>query len=321
MRLGLMLSGSRPTMDAVAVAQRAEEAGIGDIWVSEDYFERGAFTVASAVAMATHTVTVGVGVVNPWTRHPMLTAMELAALDEVSGGRAVLGLGASNRVWMQDRCGIPFDAPLAALEEAVAIIRSALSGQHVRTAGAHFTVDASLSFTPHRPSVPIYLGAKGRRALRLTAAVADGALLSLLASPDYVAWARQLCGDELDTVAYVLVSCGADRSAARAAVRRPLAFYLGVHGDHDITRVGGLSLDLATDFRSGWLTGEPAEDLVDDRITDTFAVAGDVSNCLRGLGRLADAGLNCAVLRDPGNAGIDGLFDLAAAHTSKGEAP
>lgn len=163
-----MLSGSRPAPEAVSIAARAESAGISEIWVSEDYFERGAFAVAGAVAAATSRVRVGIGVVNPWTRHPMLTAMEVAGLDELSGGRTVLGMGASNRVWMQERCGIPFTAPLAAVAESVEAIRAALAGEHVHMRARHFQIDAALSFTPGR-SIPIYLGAKGERALELSA--------------------------------------------------------------------------------------------------------------------------------------------------------
>jgi len=314
MRLGLMLSGARRAPDAVDVATRAEAAGISDIWISEDYFERGAMGVAGAVVTATRTARVGIGVVNPWTRHPMVTAMEVAGLDELAPGRLVLGMGASNRVWMQDRCGIPFQAPLQAVDESVAIIRTALAGQPVAVSGRHFTVDAGLSFTPDR-TVPIYLGAKGERALAMAGRIADGALLSLLSAPGYVSWARERCGAPLDTAAYVLVSCTDDGRAARDAVRRPLAFYLGVHGQHDITSVAGLDPELAARFRAGWLAGQPSVELVDDRLIDTFAVAGNVDDCLAGLGRLEDAGLDCAVLRDPGDEGVEGLFALAAAAT------
>jgi 5,10-methylenetetrahydromethanopterin reductase len=317
MRIGMMLSGARRTPEAVTIARRAEAAGIDDVWISEDYFERGAFTVASAVASATHTAQLGVGVVNPWTRHPMLTAMECAALDEMATGRAVLGVGASNRVWMQDRLGVPFQAPLQALEETVRAIRGALSGERVTMAGRHVTMDASLDFTPQRPSVPIYVGAKGRRALELTRDIGDGALLSLLSSPQYISWVRDLCGAQLHVAAYVLAACSPERAVARAAVRRPLAFYLGIHGAHDITRLGGLSEDLAGQFREGWLAGQPAEMLVGEETIDTFAVAGDVQDCLAGLRRLADAGLECAILRDPGGPDVEGLFDLATAYVSE----
>lgn len=314
MRLGLMLAGSRPAGQAVALAERAEQAGVSEVWVSEDYFERGAFSIAGAVATATSKVRVGVGVVNPWTRHPMLTAMETAALDELAEGRAMLGVGASNRVWMEDRCGIPFRAPLAAVEESVQLVRRALSGEHVRAEGRHFQVDAGLSFVPSRADVPVYLGVKGAQALELTGRIADGVLLSLLSSPAYVSWARERLGRDLDTVAYVLASCHPNRDEARAAVRRPLVFYLGVHGEHDITRVAGLDPALAAKFRRGWLSGQPAKDLVDEHMVETFAVAGDVDDCLEGLLRLQQGGVDCAVLRDPGDATVEALLELVMAH-------
>jgi 5,10-methylenetetrahydromethanopterin reductase len=313
MRLGLMLSGARTAPDAVRVARRAEQAGIAEIWVSEDYFERGAFAVAAAVAAGTDAAQVGIGVVNPWTRHPMVTAMEFAALDELAGGRAVLGMGASNPVWMQQRCGIPFRAPLAAVRESVTAIRDALAGRRVDLRGEHFTIDAALSFTPAR-TAPIHLGAKGRRSLLLAREIADGVLLSLLSSPAYITWARRQAGPHLWTGAYVLAACDADATAARAAVRPALATYLGVHGAHDITRIAGLDAETAEKFRAGWLAGSPATELVDDEMIDTFTVAGDLDGCLHGLQRLQAAGLDAAVLRDPGDAGIDGLLERATRH-------
>jgi len=316
MRLGLLLSGARPAREVVALARDAEQAGLADIWVSEDYFERGAFAVAGAVATATGRVRVGVGVVNPFTRHPLVTAMEYAALDEIAGGRAILGLGASNPVWIQERCGIPFTAPMTAVREATAIIRGALAGERVHTAGRHFRTDAALSFAAPRPDAPIHLGVKGARGLALAGEVADGVLLSLLAAPGYVRWARERIGRPIETAAYVLAACDADPDAARASVRRPLAVYLGVHGVHDITRVGGLPTGLAEAFRKAWLSGAPADDLVSDDIIDGFAVAGDPAQCRAGLDRFAEAGLSAAVLRDPGDPSVNSLLGLAAEYQS-----
>lgn len=325
MRIGLLLAGARPAREAVAVARAAEQAGVADVWVSEDYFERGAFAVAGAVAAATGRVRVGVGVVNPFTRHPLVTAMEFAALDEVSGGRAILGLGASNPVWIQERCGVPFTAPLAAVREATTIVRATLSGARVVADGRHFRTDATLSFPAVRPDAPIHLGVKGRRGLALAGEVADGVLLSLLSAPGYVRWARERVGRPVETGAYVLAACDPDPAVARAAVRRPLATYLGVHGVHDITRVGGLSADLATAFRAAWRSGTPADDLVSDDIIDGFAVAGDPEQCRAGLDRFAAAGLSVAVLRDPGDPTVTSLLGLVdeyqSAHTNNRSKP
>ena len=312
MKVGLMLSGARDARDAVRVAQRAEAAGIAEIWISEDYFERGAFALAGAVAAATTSALIGIGVVNPWTRHPMVTAMEFAALDEIAGGRGILGIGASNPVWIQQRCGIPYRAPLTAVRESITAIRSALAGDHVRTRGSHFTIDAELAFTPIRTAPPIHMGAKGRHSLRLATEVADGLLLSILSSPAYVRWARERSGGGMRTAAYVLAACHPDAAIARQSIRPRLAHFLGVHGAHDITRVAGMSDATARRFRDAWIAGSPAAELTDDQQIDTFSVAGDLDDCVRGMDRLAEAGLDTAVLCDLGDERIDGLLELAA---------
>lgn len=315
MRLGIMLSGTRPIPETISIAQRAEASGFADIWISEDYFERGAFTIASAVASSTETLQIGIGVVNPWTRHPMLTAMEFAALNEIANGRALLGIGASNRVWIQDRCGITFHTPLQCIEESTQIIRTALTGEHVSVEGQHFAVDAKLSFNPTHKDPAIYIGAKGPKALNLTGRIGNGALLSLLSSSEYISWARRQCGPTLDTAAYVLAACSPDdRHSARSNVQYTLSRFLGVHGDHKITRMSGIDPELATEFHDRWLAGDPAEELINDKMIDTFAVAGNTMDCVNRLEQLADAGLDSAVFRDPGNVGIDGLFTVAAAY-------
>jgi 5,10-methylenetetrahydromethanopterin reductase len=96
----------------VAAAKLAEDLGFGTFWVPEDPGFPGAFATATAVAVNTHKIKVGIGVLNPWTRHPVQTAMEFAALDDISEGRAILGLGASVKLWVEDQLGIPYVHPL-----------------------------------------------------------------------------------------------------------------------------------------------------------------------------------------------------------------
>jgi 5,10-methylenetetrahydromethanopterin reductase len=310
MRIGLLIAGSRSACDAVSVAQAAEQAGVGELWVSEDYFENGAFVVAAAVAGATTRTTVGLGVINPWTRHPMLIAMEFASLRELAPGRATLGLGASNKGWMQDRCGIPFRAPMSALREATQIIRGALDGERVAFVGQHFTVDAQLAHPQSEPA-RIHLGVKGSRMMAMAAKHADGVVLSVMTSPGYVRWVRDKVGLGVGISAYVMAICG---SQARAAVRAPVASYLGIHGIHDITIQGGLDADAARLFREARLAGRSAEVYVTDEIVDTFAVAGDLDTCFSGLDRLAQAGLNSAILLDPGDDTVQDLLNVASAY-------
>ena len=298
MRLAFSISGRRNAAEAVHLARLAEELGLHDVWVTEDYCERGAFALAGAIAATTHRVRVGIGVVNPWTRHPMLLAMEFATLDEISGGRAVLGLGASNPLWMTDQLGIPFDRPIGRLRDSVQILRAALAGESVDHEGASFHVHARLGFTPTRPRPPIVLGVKGKQALAMAAGCADGLLLSVMSSPPYVQWVRDQVGPSHELSAYVAISAGDDPVSARDRLRPTVAKYLGVHGDHPITRKAGLDPERAAAFRQGWEDGTPRVDLVDDALLDTFAVTGSPAGAGDALARFANAGLDVAVLRD-----------------------
>ncbi|NED94745.1 LLM class flavin-dependent oxidoreductase [Phytoactinopolyspora alkaliphila] len=314
MRLALAVSGKRTARDAVHVAQLAEEHGLDEVWLTEDYVERGAFAVAGAVLAATRTVTVGIGVVNPWTRHPVLTAMEAGALQELAPGRVVLGLGASNARWMEHQLGIPFVRPLTRLRDSVRMVRSALDEGVVDHDGEYGRVRADMSFRPPG-SVPVVLGVKGPRALELAGEVADGVLLSVLSSPAYVSWALDRIGTTLPrgVASYVAVSYDPDRAVARDRIRPFAATFLGIHGDHSITRVAGLDPLQAAALRDGWHAGAPRVDLVNDDVLDTFTVAGDRDDLATGLHRLVNAGLDVAVVHDQMEPDLPALLDAVRA--------
>src|SRR5215472_18375429 len=89
----------------VAHAQLAESLGFGTFWVPEDLY-RGAFTLASAIASSTERIRIGLGILNPYVRHPATIAMELGALEEISGGRSILGIGAGFRPWIEGQLAI-----------------------------------------------------------------------------------------------------------------------------------------------------------------------------------------------------------------------
>lgn len=304
MRIGYAPSAEADARTVVAAAHTAEDAGFHEIWLPEDYCERGVFAVAGAVAASTTTIGIGIGVINPWTRHPVLIAMEAAALDELAGGRLLLGIGASNERWMSAWLGIPFRKPITRTREAIEVIRALLAGDHVSRAFGDLTLDTALSFTPMRARVPIYLGAKGRHALATAGTHADGVLLSILSAPSYVSWARQRAGrPHMPMGVYVLFACGADGRQVRDRVKPTVAKYLGVHGDHDITRIAGLDPELSRRFRDRLLKGDPASDLVTDDILNNFAIAGDAEQCAEGLARYHAAGADTVVLMgDPGSA-------------------
>ncbi|MEO6122326.1 MAG: LLM class flavin-dependent oxidoreductase [Ilumatobacteraceae bacterium] len=308
MRLGLRISGHRRTKDAVALAVAAERAGFDEVWLTEDYLERGIFTVAGAVAAATNRVRLGLGVVNPFTRHPGLIAMEAAALCELAEGRVVLALGGSNSRWINGWLGIEHVKPLGAVREANEIIRSLLGGRPTRHDGAHFSVDAHMAFSVDSVP-PIWYGVKGPQGLRAAAVDADGVVLSVLSSPGYVEWVRQVVGADVELGAFVEFSLGEDPVATRHAIRPFVARFLGMHGDAEITRRGGLGVDDARAFASALASGSPDVARVTNEILDSFVVVGDIDDCARGVRRYESAGLDTFIVGDQPDRSTDGMID------------
>src|SRR5215471_14906809 len=138
--LGVALMGRDLPARVRDWARAAERTGLGSAWIIEDYFHPGAYTLAAAAAAVAERMVIGLGVVNPYTRHPALVAMETAALAGIAPGRVVLGLGSSNRKWIEAQMAIPFKTPLRGLREGVGIVRRLLAGERVTYAGEVFSV-------------------------------------------------------------------------------------------------------------------------------------------------------------------------------------
>src|SRR5579859_6056230 len=112
------------------LARRAEQAGFDAFWVSDDLFLRSAWVILASVARETSRIQLGTCIVNPYTQHPAEIAMAIATLDELSGGRALLGLssGASDFLgWI----GIAAERPLAAVRQSIDALRGLFDGRPV----------------------------------------------------------------------------------------------------------------------------------------------------------------------------------------------
>ena len=297
------------TVDArrqMACAELAEKLGYGTYWVPEDYFFRGAFTVASAIACATQRMRVGLGVVNPYTRHPALIAMEIAALAEVAEGRTVLGIGGGVRHWIETQMRIPYTKPAAAMREAVGIVRRMLRNESVSHEGKVFRTHlAKLSFPSPLNALPIHLGVLGPKNLEMAGEIADGVLLSGMTSAAYARFAvdhirlgaeragRRLA--DLEIGAFLLISISEDESAAREAVKPFLATLLGILAAEPknplVATPGTPPQELARIGEAFAKRRTPVE-LVSEWMVDTFAIAGSPARCREALGEIVAAGVS-----------------------------
>jgi 5,10-methylenetetrahydromethanopterin reductase len=290
-------------------AKLAEDSGFGTFWVPEDPFWRGAFATASAIACGTSRIKVGIGVLNPYTRSPALTAMEFAALEEVSGGRGVLGIGAGLRDWIEGRLKIPYTRPTAAMRESIEIVRGLFRGERLNYRGRVFQPEQiRLSFAPPRAEIPIHLGVMGPKNLEMAGECGDGVLLSVTTSPAYLQFAmehlrrglRKAGRDEsrFAVGAYLIASIDENERAARDAVRPVLAMLISLMAPQPevpILKIAGLDADTIRAFGASLARGEIPLTMVTDWMIDTFTIAGSPAHCRERLGALVDGGINAPV--------------------------
>jgi F420-dependent oxidoreductase-like protein len=171
----------RETADQVA---GLEKAGLDTIWVAEPYgFDSP--TLMGYLAAKTETVEIGAGILNVYSRTPGALLQTAAGLDNVSGGRAVIGLGASGPQVIEGFHGVPYDKPLGRTREVIEIIRMGLRRQSLvkdgifriplpEGEGLGLGKPLKLLNKPERPVVPLWVAALGDRNVRMTAEVADG---------------------------------------------------------------------------------------------------------------------------------------------------
>jgi len=153
------------------LVRRAEAAGYDDLWSGETNGPDG-FTPLVLAAAWSERLRLGTGIVNPFTRGPLVLAQHAAALQDASGGRFCLGIGSSSNVIVERWNGIPFAKPLTRVRETVELLRPLFAGE--RGPGG-----CKLETAPATP-VPIYVAALGDKMLEAAGEVADGAILNFL---------------------------------------------------------------------------------------------------------------------------------------------
>src|SRR5207237_4964971 len=127
-KFSIRLHGGIDPRQSIELARLADAHGYASLWFAENPFNRGVLPAASASAASTQRIGIGIGVFNPYNRHPTLIAMEIGALDELSRGRVRLGLG-SGIAAATERMGLSSDRPLAAVRDTIRIVRALLRGE------------------------------------------------------------------------------------------------------------------------------------------------------------------------------------------------
>jgi 5,10-methylenetetrahydromethanopterin reductase len=281
-RLGVRLHGGLPPARCVELAKAAEARGLASVWFAENPLERGALPAIAACAAATRRIELGVGVWNPYLRHPAQIAMDISALDELATGRVALGLGSGLAGPIQ-RLGIDNAKPLGALKECFATVRALLRGE---TVGG-----VKLSYTA-RADIPLLMAARGERALKLCGRIADGLMISNMCPPGFARHAA-IAAQAKRVVQYVPCAVGPDRAQAVAAMRPVLGGLLKTFWGL-AQRVPAARTSLVT--YSGIPETDFATGEADERFLEAFTVTGDADDCRRRVAAYRDAGVTDLVL-------------------------
>ena len=303
---GMAMTGVFPVREGVELAKTSEESGLGSVWFAEDYFFRGGIPYMAAASMFTEKIRIGLGVVNPYSRHPALTAMEFATIDEMCDKRAVFGLGSGVPYWM-DQMGLWDKKPISRTRESVEVIRKILTFESITHEGDYFvTKDVKLIFEPVRKEVPIYLAFEGKQGMKLAGEIGDGAIMSIFCTTGYTkfAWERVRVGakkagrnlDDFEMVGYLPMVINDDLDKAISIARDFSVLYLA----H--SQVGGPLMEHAgvkpedtIAFRESADSGKEIAPLVTDEMIQSLCVVGDVEACIKQIQEIIDAGANTPV--------------------------
>ena len=320
--------------DLIAIAQAADHLGYHSFWTGESW-GRDAFTVLTMLACHTERIMLGTGIVTVYSRTPGLIAQSIASLDCVSGGRAILGLGSSGRIVIEDWHGVKFDHPVSRTREYVEIIRMALAGGGVNYEGHFYQLKRfRMGVAPVQERIPIYIASLGQRNLELTGELADGWLpiwthsekLHQIKEPLLAALtaAGRQPGDI--TTAPQILSCASDdeetvANAIRQA-RAHMAFYIGGMGRYYYDLFCRYGYQAEGDaVRRAWAEGDrgAAADAITDEMVGNITAIGTPNECRRKMDRFRANGVDMPLVAFPHGAERDTMLGtLEALAPAKG---
>ena len=313
---GLGLSAS----DQLALVHEAERLGYDSVWSAEAYGSDAA-TVLAWLAGQTSTIRLGSAIFQMPARSPAMTAMTAATLDNLSGGRFLLGLGTSGPQVAEGWHGQRFGRQLQRTREYVDVVRMALRREHVSYDGDTLTLPLpdgpgralKLTIAPVQERIPIYLAAIGPRNTALAAEIADG-WLPMLVSPEHMetAFRPQLAegfaaagrsGEGFDVAPAVTVCITADLAAGRDLMRPFLALYVGGMGSREKNfynrLVGSYGFeDAARRVQDLYLEGkrEEAAAALPDELIDAVTIVGPPDRARDRLAAYRAAGVGTLVV-------------------------
>lgn len=308
-RVGLGIAARGSVSEVVGWAEQAARQGVDSIWIHDSYFERDAVTYASAIASQVGRIGVGLGAVNPLTRHPVVLAMTVSALDEMAPGRVRCAIGTGLPLRLQ-QMGIPYSPAegIASVSEAMDALRSLWRGDRLPPGTPGFP-PVSPMFPPVHHT-PLYVAGYRRDMVELAGSKADGYLARPAESIPGVAWrVRRLRESALaagrdpadvDVAGYLLSLVEPTRRGAlNRAKREPFVIYmLSILSDSSLASAG-FPTELRDQVAKAWAAEEyhRAAELIPDELVDAFLLCGTADDVAARAWDYHESGLDLPLLQ------------------------
>jgi F420-dependent oxidoreductase-like protein len=317
-RLGVQIGfagGVAERKEAVERVKIADDLGVESVWVAEAW-GRDAFSMLTQLALETKKIQLGTAIVNVFSRTPAVLAMTFGTLDELSEGRAIIGLGSSGANVIEHWHGVPFEKPATRLREYIEIINTIMRREKLMYDGKVFKLQRgfTMQFPSYRDHIPTYIASITPKSMVQTGEIADGWI------PIY--WPKDKLQEGVATIMEGAKKAGKSRQditvapslvmqitdagteeQIRMQARAPIAFYVGRMGTYyyEMLIRNGFEEEVAK-IRAGWEQRDPkaAAAGVSDRMLDQTAIVGPLERCKEELDERRTLGIDLPLIGMPG---------------------
>ncbi len=290
------------TKEIIKRVKIAEEVGVETVFSAETW-GRDQFSLLTQIALQTDRIKLGTGIAPVYGRSPAVLAMTAATLDELSGGRVVLGLGTSGARVIEHWHGEKFSKPIQRTKEYVDIINLILSGEKVFYDGEIFKLERGfrLLFEPVRKHIPIYVASISPKSMNSLASGADGWMpiywpkSKFKSGKDAIAKAAQEAGrpaGAIECVASLTTVINPDPEKAKVQAAGPVSWYVTNMGDfyHKMLSRNGFPEEVARMRKAGeefrpapFQTNPQLMEAMGDKMLDEVAIYGDLETVAAGI--------------------------------------
>lgn len=298
--------------DSTRLVEQAEALGFDFAWIPDQQLFCDPYVTLASMALNTSRIRLGVGVTNPFTRHPAITARAIATVDQLSGGRAALGMGAGNMKELVHPLRLDTSRVADKCREAALLMKRLWRGGTVDFHGEQFTVDHIGMDVPVRADLPVYLAGRGPKILAAAGEAADGAIIGSIACDAGLDYALGRIRDgaeragrrtqDLDIVSWVTVHITDDVPAALDALRPSMGHLIG-GAPEEVLQAMGLSADVVRSVKQAYAAGgqRATAPYVTDEAIRAFTIVGDPDMVARHVDALAARGVTqLSLLMPPG---------------------